>query len=443
MLDNPWVRAIHQLEKIAKLVKIDPLLLSTLSAPDRIAEFSIPVKLTNKVIKNFTGFRVQHNNILGPYKGGLRYHTAVSMDEVKALAFWMTIKNAVVDVPFGGGKGGITIDPKLLTEEDLQAVTIEFTRKLFPLIGPYLDVPAPDVNTNPKIMEWIVEEFRIQTCLAGRQGSEFRNNLKNNELRAVVTGKPLDMGGSEGRTEATGLGGVYSLLTILKRRKISPKGMTVAIQGFGNVGMYIAKFLKEEGFTIVAISDSKGGIFIPSGIPDISTVQSCKIEKGMLAGCYCVGSVCDVRYKGKVEGKDLESEEILTLPVDIIIPAALENVLTKDNAKKVKAKYVLEMANGPTTDEADEILAKKGIMVIPDVLANSGGVATSYFEWYQNIHNEKWTKEEVFEKLRNKMEKATDEVYSTSKKYKVSLRDAAYIVALQRIEKEWKSKNTP
>ncbi len=200
--------------------------------------------------------------------------------------------------------------------------------------------------------------------------------------------------------------------------------------------------MQEKGFIIVAASDSKGGIFIPTGIPDIATIQSCKIEKGMLAGCYCIGSVCDVRYKGKVEGKDLDSNDILTLPVDIIIPAALENVLTEENAKKVKAQYVLEMANGPTTDKADEILRKKNIIVIPDVLANSGGVATSYFEWYQNIHNERWTKKQVFEKLKNKMEKASSEVLDTSLKYEVSLRDAAYIVALHRIEKYWKKAST-
>lgn len=438
MHDNPWLRAKYQLEKITEIISLDPLLISRLSAPDRIAEFSLPVKLNSGDIKNYSGYRVQHNNILGPYKGGLRYHPQVTMDEVKALSFWMTIKNAVVDVPFGGGKGGITIDPKKLSEEDLHTVTNEFTRKLYPLIGPYIDVPAPDVNTNPTIMGWIVEEYGKLAKGKGQRA----HGLTSSELQAVVTGKPLQLGGSEGRTEATGLGGVYSLISILKKMGKNPKGMTVAIQGFGNVGMYIAKFMQEKGFIIVAASDSKGGIFIPTGIPDIATIQSCKIEKGMLAGCYCIGSVCDVRYKGKVEGKDLDSNDILTLPVDIIIPAALENVLTEENAKKVKAQYVLEMANGPTTDKADEILRKKNIIVIPDVLANSGGVATSYFEWYQNIHNERWTKKQVFEKLKNKMEKASSEVLDTSLKYEVSLRDAAYIVALHRIEKYWKKAST-
>lgn len=437
MIDNPWSRARRQLDKISSLIKLDDLLFTRLSEPDRVSEFSLPLKLANGKVRNFAGFRVQHTNILGPYKGGLRYHNQVSMDEVKALSFWMTIKNAVIGVPFGGGKGGIIVDPKKLSEIELKNLTEEFTRKLFPLIGPYLDVPAPDVNTNAKIMGWIMKEY---VRLGNGEGQRAKRGQKK-ELSAVVTGKPLEMGGSEGRTEATGLGGVYSLITILKRQNKSPKGLTVGIQGFGNVGMYIAKFLQEQGFRVVALSDSKGGIYIPSGIPDIGSVLSCKLEKGMLAGCYCVGSVCDMRYKGKVEGKDIESEELLTLPVDIIIPAALENVLNKTSAKKVKAKYVLEMANGPTTDDADEVFKNKGVVVIPDVLANSGGVAVSYFEWYQNIHSEKWTKEKVFKKLKEKMVEATDEVFNTSKKYDVTLRDAAYIVALRRIENKWKSLN--
>lgn len=443
MIDNPWTRAKHQLEKTASLIKLDPLLLTILSEPDRISEFSIPIKLDSGDVKSYTGFRAQHNDLLGPYKGGLRYHPQVSMDEVKALAFWMTIKNAVIDVPFGGGKGGVIVNPKSLSEAELKRLTLEFTRKLFPLIGPYLDVPAPDVNTNPKIMGWIVEEYQkiadghTSLKLRGAGEGQMAKGKRRNELSAVVTGKPLDMNGSEGRTEATGLGGVYALLAVLRKLGINHRNMSVAIQGFGNVGMFIAKFLQLEGFNIVAVSDSKGGIFIPSGVPDIDLIQNYKKEQGMLAGCYCVGSVCDVRYKNKVEGKDLEPEELLELPVDIIIPAALENVLTKETARKVKARYVLEMANGPTTDEADEILKKRGITVIPDVLANSGGVATSYFEWYQNIHGEKWTAEKVFKRLKEKMERAVDEVYNASIKFNVTFRDAAYIVALQRIEKKF------
>lgn len=430
MVDNPWIRASQQLGKTAAFINLNPLLLNRLTSPDRITEVSIPLKRKSGVIEKYSGFRVQHNNILGPYKGGIRYHKKVSMDEVKALSLWMTIKNAVVDVPFGGGKGGIIVDPKLLDEDELHNLTREFVDRLFPIIGPYIDVPAPDVNTNPKIMGWFAEEFK-------NQNSKINNKLSVNELKAVVTGKPLNLGGSEGRLEATGLGGLYTMLTFFKKMKINYKGMTVAIQGFGNVGLNIAEFLKKAGFTIVALSDSKGGIYIPAGITDLDIVKNCKLQKGVLAGCYCVGSVCDMKLKGNVKGKDLTADEILNLPVDIIIPAALENVLTKENAGKVKAKYILEMANGPTTIEADKILDEKGIVVIPDVLANSGGVAVSYFEWYQNIHNLKWSKDEVFKKLKDKMVKAAESVYETAKKYDVSYREAAYIVALKRIENKF------
>jgi glutamate dehydrogenase/leucine dehydrogenase len=433
MVDNPWERAKKQLNKVATKILLNPLLTEMLSSPDRLVEVSLPVQMNDGSIKTFNGYRVQHNMVRGPYKGGLRYHKQVSMDEVKALAFWMTMKNAVVDVPFGGGKGGIMVDPKTLAENELEKLSREFTRKIFPVIGPYFDIPAPDVNTNPKIMSWIADEFKV---LSKNQNTRF----KNNELSAVVTGKSIKDGGSEGRTEATGLGGVYVLMAMLKKMGKSHRGMSVAIQGFGNVGMYLAKFLQEQGFTIVALSDSKGGIFIPSGIPDIALVERYKEQKGMLAGCYCMGSVCDVRYKDKVNGKDLEPEELLGLPVDIIVPAALENVLTKDTAKMVKAKYVLEMANGPTTEEADIILAKKGIIVIPDILANSGGVATSYFEWYQNLHNNYWSKKKVFTKLKVKMENASESVFKAHEKFKVTLRDAAYIVALERIQKKWNEK---
>ncbi len=426
MVNNPWERAKKQLEKIAAIITLDPFIIKALAEPHRIIEVSLPLILDNGTIQRYTGYRVQHDNTLGPYKGGLRYHQEVSMDEVKALAFWMSMKNAVVNVPFGGGKGGITVDPKQLSEAELERLTREFTRKLAPVIGPYFDVPAPDVNTNPKIMSWIVDEFR-------KQSSEFRSNYTEGELAGVVTGKPVEMGGSQGRTEATGLGGMYALLTMLRLLKKEHTGMTVAVQGFGNVGKYIAEFLQKEGLKIVALSDSKGGIYIPNGVPPIAEVDKCKELKGTVGGCYCVGSVCDIEHRETVGGKDVSSEELLTLPVDILIPAALENVITAENADKIQAKFILEMANGPTTEDADEILAKNGVIVIPDILANAGGVTTSYFEWYQNVHNETWSKDSVFAKLKEKMEIATSEVYDASQKYAVNLRDAAYIVALQRI----------
>ena len=423
--NNPWARALSQLENAAIKFNIDTFLLAKLQSPDRVVEVSVPLKMDDGSINIFQGFRVEHNNIRGPYKGGLRYHPRVDMDEVKALAFWMTMKNAVVDVPFGGGKGGVSVDPKKLSEAELERLTREFTRKLFPVIGPTIDVPAPDVNTNPKIKSWIVDEYEKESQ---------RRNIKNTENpKAVVTGKPVDNGGSEGRTEATGLGGSYTLLKILELAKKNPKGLTVAIQGFGNVGSFLAEYLHEAGCKIVAVSDSKGGIYIPKGIEDIKAVVKCKEQSGKVAGCYCIGSVCDLGNMEALGGREISPEEILTLPVDILVPAALENAITRENADQIKAKIVLEMANGPTTMEADEILERKGVIVIPDILANSGGVAVSYFEWYQNIHNERWEKQDVFNKLREKMEKASEDVFKTAQEYKVSLRQAAYIVALKRL----------
>lgn len=425
---NIWKSAIKQLEETAAKLSLDPLFLISLSEPDRTIEVSLPLKMDNGEIERFKGFRVQYNNLRGPYKGGLRYNQLVSMDEVKALAFWMTIKNAVIDVPFGGAKGGIALDPKKLSENELKELTKLFTRKLVDIIGPNKDVPAPDVNTNPKIMGWIVDEY---------------SKLVGKKTPAVVTGKPLNKGGSEGRTEATGLGGVTVLLAVLKKLGKKPKNLTVAVQGFGNVGKYTAYFLQKEGFKIVALSDSKGGIYIANGIPDINEVERCKEIRGLLAGCYCVGSVCDLENKEKLGAKTIPSDKILELPVDIIVPAALENVITGKNANKITASLILEMANVPTTIEANRTLNKKGIIVIPDILANSGGVATSYFEWSQNINNQKWTKKQVFSKLKEKMEKAVDDVWKMSKEHQVTLKEASYILAINRLQKAWKEAIIP
>ena len=416
--NNPWKRALLQLRGALERTKADPLLALRLENPDRVVEVSVPIRMDDGSARVFQGFRVQHNNIRGPYKGGLRYHSEVDMDEAKALAFWMTIKNAVVNVPFGGGKGGIAVNPKELSESELERLTREFTRKLVTIIGPDTDVPAPDVNTNGKIMTWIADEY---AKAVGRYSP------------AVVTGKPIENGGSEGRTEATGLGGSFVLQRLLQKRKQDPKNMTVAIQGFGNVGSYLARYLHGAGFKVVALSDSRGGVYVPKGIESIEAVEKCKEKKGMLAGCYCVGSICDISNKDIMGAREISPDEILTLPVDVIVPAALENAITEKNAKKIKANIILEMANGPTTLEADEILEKKGITVIPDVLANAGGVAVSYFEWEQNRKNEHWEKADVFARLQKLMDDATDTVISVAEKRKVSLREAAYITALERI----------
>lgn len=401
---NPWETAQVQLEKASKALSLDALLHARLSQPDRIVQVSLPLKMDDGSVRVFSGFRVQHNNIRGPYKGGLRYHSQVDMDEVKALSFWMTMKNALIDVPFGGGKGGIAVNPKELSEGELERLTREFARKLAPVIGPGLDVPAPDVNTNGKIMNWIRDEYE---------------KTVGHPAPAVVTGKPLGAGGSEGRTEATGLGGSYALDEILHLRGVSGKGKTVAIQGFGNVGSYLARYLQKTGYKVVAFSDSKGAIFSEKGFNDVDSLETFKKEHGSLQD-----------YPG---AKSIGSDEILTLPVDIIVPAALENSLTADIAKNVKASIVLEMANGPTTPEAEEILRQNNVTVIPDILANSGGVAVSYFEWFQNRRDERWTKAEVFKKLEKKMRAASDAVYRTARERGVTLRDAAYIVALERL----------
>ncbi len=403
-MSNPWESAISQLEAASSAVNIDPLLKARLLAPDRIVQVSLPIIMDDGEIRTFEGFRVQHNNLRGPYKGGLRYHAQVDMDEVKALSFWMTMKNAIIDVPFGGGKGGIALDPKQLSDGELERLTRAFTRALSPVIGPLIDVPAPDVNTDGRIMEWIVDEYE---------------KITNAKSPAVVTGKPIANGGCEGRTEATGLGGSFALDEIFKLKNEPLAGKRVAVQGFGNVGSFVARYLSGLGCTVVALSDSKSGILRESGFEDFDDLDRYKKEKHTFAG-----------YP---DTKAIAVHDILTLDIDILVPAALEEVITQENAEAVKAPVILEMANGPVTHEADQILRARSITVIPDVLANSGGVAVSYFEWYQNMHGEVWEKEAVFEKLEEKMRHATEAVYRVSVGREVSLREAAYIVALERL----------
>lgn len=420
-MDTFFQRTQNELRTAAQKSGISEEITHKLLKHDKTIELDIPFTAQDGSTRVIKGYRLQHDNTLGPYKGGLRYHPDVTLDEVQALSLLMTLKNAVIGVPFGGGKGGLKVDPKSLQEEELEELTREFTRQLSEHIGPEVDVPAPDVNTNPRVMSWIVDEYSKK---AGKPSP------------AVVTGKRLEDGGSEGRTEATGYGGVYALLAILKHLGRKPEDLTVAVQGFGNVGRYAIEELQRNGFTVVAVSDSSGGIYIKNGLPPVEQLAKCKSEKGYLAGCYCVGSVCDISNKEKVNGEDITSSQVLTLPVDIIVPAALENVLNRDTASEVQASIVLELANGPTTQEADAILKDKGVTVIPDILANAGGVATSYFEWYQNMHEEKWTKEEVLNKLRDKMIEAADRIYTLSKTNDVTLREAAFMSALQTIEKK-------
>lgn len=418
---NIFDSALIQLKKAAETIELPQGLLEKLEIPDRTIQLSFPLKRENGKIEIMNGYRVQYNNLLGPYKGGLRYHPKVDMDEVKALGLWMMIKNALVDVPFGGGKGGIEVDPKNLSEKELEKLTRSFAKALAVNIGPRVDVPAPDVNTNSKIMDWIEDEY---------------SKAVGKENKAVVTGKSLTNGGSLGREQATGLGGFFVLEKLVEKLGLK-KPVTVAIQGFGNVGSNLAQIVYKNGFKVIALSDIKGGIYEnrEEGF-NIDLVKECREEKGFLSGCYCIGSVCDLAKKYD-EGV-ISNEDLLELDVDILIPAALENVITKDNAKDIKAKIVFEMANGPTSSEADEILNKKGVIVVPDVLANSGGVTVSYFEWFQNLNGEKWSLEKVNNKLKEKMEKAFEEVWKIYNTEKVNLRTAAYVVALQRLKENFK-----
>ncbi len=425
-LTNPFESAMLQLKRAtAKLPKKDAeQLILLLSQPQRILNVTIPVKMDNGKIKIFQGYRVQFNNARGPYKGGIRYHPQVSLDEVKALSFWMAMKCAVADLPLGGGKGGIIVYPKKLSAKELERLSRGYIRAIWDCIGPDKDVPAPDVNTNGVIMGWMLDEYlKLKDAAWGLTAKEKK------EYSSTFTGKRIKDGGSEGREEATGLGGLYVLQTILKHHKLAGKKLTAAVQGFGNVGYNVAKFLIEAGIKVVAVSDSRGGIYVPDGVNPKLTLE-CKKKNGYLAGCYCSGSVCDLK-----KGKPITNAQLLELPVDILVPSALENVLTAQNAKKIKAKVILEMANGPTTPEADTILYRRGIPVIPDILSNSGGVSVSCFEWEQNLKGQHWTKEAVNRKLKAKMEKETTNVWLASKKYKTDLRTAAFIVALNRIVK--------
>lgn len=415
LVDNQWTRVQRQFQRTGDLLDLDPNFSAYLAEPEQIVEVSLPLKLDNKTVSHIKGVRVQHNSLRGPYKGGLRFHHTVSVDEMKTLSFLMTIKNALIDVPFGGGKGGLIINPKTLSEQELERLTRLFAKHLAPSIGPDTDIPAPDVNTNSTIMSWFADEYKKYS--------------DHPTSHAVVTGKPLNEGGSLGRTEATGLGGAFALLQTLKRMNEKPEGLTVAVQGFGNVGFYVAYFLKQFGMKIVAVSDSKGGVYVPYGIEDIASLQKYREQKGKLSGYLAEGA------------RDITPNEILTLPVDVIIPAALEDVITEDIAKKIKAQIVLEMANAPTTTKGEEILNERNILIIPDVLANSGGVAVSYFEWYQNTKKESWSKDKVFSRLKTKMERAVDLVFEAKEQYNVTLREAAFIVAVKKIEKAWYTKS--
>lgn len=401
-MDNPFENAKSQLRSALRYLNFGEEIYEILSHPDKTMQVSIPIKVKGK-IKIFEGYRVQHNNARGPYKGGLRYHPKVDLDEVKALAFWMTMKSAVVDLPYGGAKGGIAVDPQELSREELEKLTRGFAERISEIVSHERDILAPDINTDSQTMAWFMDEY---------------SRLHDHYAPGVVTGKPLGVAGSAGRDQATGLGGYFVLREKLAKRNRREKGTGVAIQGFGNVGANIAKILYEKGFKIIAISDAKGGIYYKDGL---IISKSCSINKNIK------------EIKEYKRAKKITNKELLELKADVLIPAAIENQITKDNAAKIKADIILEMANGPTTPEADKILAKKQVVVIPDILANAGGVVVSYFEWVQNETGYYWDLEEVNEKLEKKMIAAFSEVYHQADRYNTTFRNAAYIVAIKRI----------
>lgn len=385
-----------------------------LSKPKRVLEVNIPVRLDDGSLQIFTGFRVQHNDAAGPYKGGIRFHPAVNMDEVKALATLMTMKCAVVNLPLGGAKGGISIDPEKYSKRELERLTRKYVQMIEPIVGPDVDVPAPDVNTDAQIMAWIADEY---------------STLKEGNALGVVTGKPLSFGGSMGRFDATSQGGAYILEEVLRSRGGKPADTRVVIQGFGNAGANMAEILTREGYNVVAVSDSKGALYCEGGLDALATMQ-CKIKKGSVVEC---GGAEYQPHEGQ-SCKRVSNLELLELPCDVLVLAALENQITADNASRIQAKVIIELANGPTTVEADSILESRGITVIPDILANAGGVTVSYFEMVQNKQNYYWDLEEVQSKLKKIMVNAWKNVDIIRAKYSCSYRYAALIAGMKRLE---------
>ena len=400
---NPFRIAQIQFDMAAEYLKLDPGLRQILRTPKRVMEVAVPVKLDNGTTKVFTGFRVQHNVARGPAKGGLRYHPNVTLDEVKALAAWMTWKTATVNLPYGGAKGGIICDPKRMSKSELERMTRRYAAEIQPIIGPEIDIPAPDVYTDAQTMAWIMDTYSMAVGHASP---------------GVVTGKPVSIGGSEGRIDATGRGVLFVVEEACKVKKISLRGATVAIQGFGNVGSAVARLFAEKKAKIVAISDSRGGVHNPRGIDPMRALRY-KERSGTVVGMPGASRI--------------SNDELLALKCDILVPAAMENVITLHNAEQIKAKIVAEAANGPTTPHADEILSRKGVFVVPDILANAGGVTVSYFEWAQDLQGFFWQLQEVNSKLEFVMRRAFNDVYESMRKYHVYPRAAAYILAVGRV----------
>ncbi len=412
-MKSAFAVALQQLDNIIPFLEKDypdkkkfKKAISLLRKPQNVFSKELTIKLDNGKKKSFMAFRSQHNDARGPFKGGIRFHPSVSEDEVKALSMWMTWKCAVVGLPYGGGKGGIIVDPKKLNKGELKRLSKAYAEFISPHIGPWVDVPAPDVNTNEQIMAWMLDAHEKKI---------------GQHSPATFTGKPIVLGGSLGRTEATGRGGVYVLQSYVKEKKLRPEKISIAIQGFGNVGFWFAKLAQEAGFKVVAISDSSGGIYAAKGL-DLDKIAKAKER---------YGSFAEAAKEEKF--KFISNKDLLNLNVDVLVPAALEGAIDNKNADNIKAKVIVEMANGPTTPEAEKILLKKGIIVLPDILCNAGGVTVSYFEWVQNLHGYQWTEERVNSELKEKMNLAYKKASEVVREKKVSFRQAAYLLAVKRV----------
>lgn len=403
---NPYQNMLDVVERAATMLGYQPSDYEALKYPERELKVAVPVEMDDGSVRIFEGYRVQHSTSRGPAKGGIRYHQSVDLDEVKALAGWMTFKCAVANIPYGGGKGGVVVDPSTLSLGELRRLTRRFTAMIAPIIGPEQDIPAPDVGTNPEIMGWIMDTYSM---LHGRC------------IHGVVTGKPVEIGGALGRKAATGRGVMLNAKFILEKlgRKISDT--TVAVQGQGNVGGVAAELMHKEGFKVVAVSDISGGLYDPEGL-DIPAIRKHLSVRGATLATFSEGNA-----------KRISNGELLELPVTMLVPAALENQINANNAARIRAEIIVEGANGPTTNEADEILEKKGVVIVPDILANSGGVIVSYFEWVQNIQSVSWNEDEVNAKLFELISRAFESVWDISKEKDVTLRTGAYLIAVKRV----------
>ncbi|MGI9590840.1 MAG: Glu/Leu/Phe/Val family dehydrogenase [Myxococcota bacterium] len=404
--------AVARVERIGEAAGVADEVIDALRRPKAVLSADVPVRMDDGSTRHFEAFRCQYNDVLGPTKGGIRFHPEVSQAEVSALALWMTLKCAVVDIPYGGGKGGVVVDPKDLSRLELERLARGYMRAMADFVGPETDIPAPDVNTNARIMGWMADEYET---------------IHRMKAPGVITGKPIALGGSQGREEATGRGCYHVIQEFAKRTDMRPEQTRVAMQGIGNGGYHVARLLQQDGYKIVAVSDSRGGIYSDQGF-DVESLYQNKQDTRKLNGVYCEGSVCEM-----IDHDTISNEELLALDVDVLIPAALGGVITEKNAGDVKAKLVAEIANGPVTSDADAPLHEAGVRVLPDVLANAGGVTVSYFEWVQNRGGYPWSLATVRERLEEMMSKAFTRIWEIHKSEDVPLRDAAYRSALQRV----------